>query len=118
MRATDPVCTIEPEVPATITLYVPGVVPGVLVDPPAKLAWLPHAMVPARTMSSASIPSRLDKRRLRAGIPKSRTQARATPPVAGPNKFNGRLKAIDAVVFTVNVAICAAVPLIVTAAGR
>jgi hypothetical protein len=48
---------------------------------------------------------------------KIRMQTRTAPPAEGPKSFDGLLSAVAAVVFTVSMTVCDAVPLMVTEAG-
>ena len=87
--------------------------PPVLPPPP------PHASTPpVRATRNASIPSIVRQLRRRAGIPKSRMQARATPPVVyqGTPLRLGRTRAalVAAVVVKVSVAVPAEVPVMLT----
>ena len=113
-----PVWTVVAEVPVTVIVYSPAVVPGVPLLPPLKLLLPPHALAPlVRSDRSTNIPSMLLQRRLRAGIPSIKMQARTAPPVEGQNRFNGLFSATAAVVLTVSVTVCAVMPLMVTEGG-
>jgi hypothetical protein len=95
-----------PDVPVTVILYVPAVVPEF---PP------PQAATPLNTnrRSSPNIASQLRRR----GTKTNTTNASAVPP-AGQKSFFLMFSALDAgVVVTVSVDVCAVVPLIVTEAG-
>ena len=79
----------------------------------------PHAiMPPVRATRNASIPSIVRKLRRRAGMPKSRTNARVAPPVAyqgTPGPFGyARAALLAAVVEMVRVAVFAIVSVILT----
>lgn len=86
--------------------------------PPLLLLPPPQLRTPlVRAVRSISNPSVVRKARRRAGKPNSRTHATTALPAEGQNSFNGLLRAVAAVVFTVSVTVCDAVPLIVTEAG-
>jgi hypothetical protein len=72
---------IVPEVPVTVTVYIPAMVPALLV--PLPLLPPPQLTMPqVRHVSKTSIPSIARQLRRRAGMPKSNKHARAAPPVA------------------------------------
>lgn len=83
MRVIVPVCgAAEPEVPVTVMVYVPVVVPLVAMAEQALL-WLlpPHAVTPAPSAKHRAIrPKKLRHRRRFAGMPKRSKQASAAPP--------------------------------------
>jgi len=84
------------------------VVPGLLLPPPT-LALLHASTPPVRAISSANIPSMVRHLLCRAGMPKSRMQARAAP----PSVYQGNPRCIElvsdallaAVVETVRIAV-------------
>lgn len=110
-----------PDVPVTVTVYAPGVVPGLPPPPlPPLLPPPPHAdRPPPMERSSRSMPARDCHLRRFDGMPNSRTSASAAPPADGQIDFFVLLRdvVVAAVVFTVSVVVCAAVPVIVTDAG-
>lgn len=118
MRETVPRCVMLPEVPVTVMVYVPGVVPG-FPPPPPPLLLPPQPGAPPTTQKSrTSIPSTLHHFRLRAGMLTAKMQARAVPPIHGSTNLPVRLRApLGPVVFTVRAIVCAVVPLMVTEAG-
>lgn len=122
VRETVPDCVIAPEVPVTVTVYVPSVVPELPPPPPPPpppLPPLPHAEItPVKETSSTSIPSIICRVRRRVGMPRSRMHARAAPPADGQKNFLAGLRAdVAAVVFTVRITVFAVEPLIVAEAG-
>jgi hypothetical protein len=119
-RETVPVCVRVPEVPVTVTVYVPGVVPPPPPPPPPPTLPPPPqpSELPMTEKSSASIPSLQDHLRHLAGMATSKMHARATPLTAGQKDLRlGLTAALGAVVFTLRVAVCGVEPLIVTEAG-
>ena len=87
--------------------------------PPPPLALLPPQLStpPVRAMRSRSNPGNVLHLRRRAGMPKSRMQARTVPPAEGQKSLNCLFRAVAAVVFTVSETVSAVVPLIVIDAG-
>jgi len=112
------VTLVMPEVPATVTVYVPGVVP--VFPPPPLLPPLPPppqpiALMETKMRRSPIITSQL---RRRFGTMKNTTNASAVPPAGGQKSFFIWFSALDAaVVVTVSVDVCEAVPLIATDIG-
>lgn len=105
---------IVPEVPVTVTVYVPGVVPEfpplwLLPPPPPQ----PRTPPETKIANSSIIASQL---RLLRGTASNRTRANAIPPAG---RHAGRPSAlVEAVVETVSVEVCAVVPLSATDAGE
>jgi hypothetical protein len=118
MRVTVPVAKVVPEVPVTVMVYVPGVVPGLADAPPLFPGLLPpdpHARIPpTRATRSADMANRFCHFRRRAGSPKRRTQARVALPAAYhevPGRWGLARNALDgAVVDIVRVAVPAVAP--------
>lgn len=109
------VALIAPEVPDTVIVYVPGVVP-VFPPPPPPPPPPPQPIVPAKMKrtSSPTIASQL--RRL--GNAKSKASASAVPPADGQSNFFIWFTALDAgVVVAVSVDVWAVVPLMLTEVG-
>ena len=107
------VSVVVPDVPATTTVYIPGVVPEF--PPPLLLPPQPIAPRETQKTSSPSIASQL--RRL--GIPKKKTPASAVPPADGQKSLFVRFSAlVAAMVVTVSIEVCVVVPLMVTEAGE
>src|SRR5580658_3126681 len=100
-----------PEVPVTVMMYEPGVVPGFAPPPPLP----PQPSAPPRTeKNSTSIPGVLHHLRRRTGTPTSKMHARAIPPTNGLKNVLLRFRAeVGAVVLTVSVVVCAVEPLMV-----
>ena len=118
VSVTVPVSVVAPEVPVTVTVYVPAVVPGLLVPPPPPPVLPPpppHASTPLASVTrSINIPSIVCHLRRRAGMPKSRMHARVVPPVTyhgTPGRFGWtRAALVAAVVVIVSVAVPAVLP--------
>jgi hypothetical protein len=116
MRVTAVVSVVDPEVPVTVTVYVPAVVPGLpeplplLLPPPPQLA-----RPPVKNASRQSMPSMARHLRRRTGMPNSSTQARVAPPAAdhgSPILFGCTSAAlVGAVVVMVRVAMPGLAPL-------
>jgi hypothetical protein len=68
----------EPEVPVTVMMYVPGVVPGLRVGLELPQAVNPPTSSPRKTI----IPTIVLQLRLRAGIANNNRQPKVTPPAA------------------------------------
>ncbi len=122
MRVTVPVAVVLPDVPVTVTTYVPAVVPGLPPPPtpPPPPPPPPHAMKPPmRITRKTSRPSRVRQRRRRPGmpIPSSKPKARVVPPAyqRTPGRAGGaRAALVAAVVETVKVAVTAELPVTLT----
>src|ERR1700679_2971578 len=79
---------MEPLVPVTVTTYAPVVVPVVPVGVPPLVLLDPQPMTtPARAPKSSTPRIELQLRR-RAGIPKKRSPARASPPPTAKSLFS------------------------------
>ena len=101
-------------VPVTVTVYVPAVVPGLLVPPPP-----PHADIPLAIVTrNISIPSIMRQPRRRVGVTKKHMKANAIPPAGLKNCLNsGTCAVLLAVVFTVRFAVAVVVPVMFTDEG-
>lgn len=115
---------VDPEVPVTVTVYVPAVVPEPV--PPLLPAPPQLERPPVKNASRISMPSMARQPRRRAGMPNSSTQARVppaayqgtgTPPALG---WSGWLSAalVAAAVLIVSVEVCAVAPEMVTEVGE
>ena len=100
MTVTVVICEMLPEVPVTVTMYVPAVVPGRVVPVLCEEPPQPTLATETASASSPSIASQL--RRL--GMRTSRSRARAVPPAEGQKSVAGclRLEVVVAVVDTVS----------------
>jgi len=118
MRVTVQVSVALPELPVTVTTYVPEVVPG-LPEPPPTVPPPPQAIKPpARPMSDIPIPSMIRQLRRRFGTPKRSRQPRARLPAKykePPGNF-GRVIAAEVAGWVVmaRVAVSALTPVILT----
>ena len=108
------VALIVPEVPVTVIVYVPAVVPGVPGFPPPPPP--PHPVAPAKATRTSRQSSAGQPRR-RFGTTKNSRNANAVPPADDQKSLFNWFCALAAVVLTVNVEVCAVVPLTVTEAG-
>jgi hypothetical protein len=112
---------ILPDVPVTVTVYVPGVVPEFPPPPPPPpppplLPPPPHPIAP-KAANSASTPSIASQLRRRRGIPISTMPASAVP-ADGHNSFlNSLLAVVAEELKIVNVELCAPAPVMVTELG-
>ena len=85
--------------------------------PPPVLTLPPPQPMPAIETSRQNRPSIASQLRRRLGILSKKASARVAPPADGQKSLNGWLRAVASVVETVNVAVCAVVPFIVTEDG-
>ena len=79
--------------------------------PPPPPLPQPIPAMPTNMANRTSIASQL---RRRFGTLNRNASAKTAPPVDGQNRFKGLFKATGAVVLTVNVVVCAVVPLMIT----
>jgi len=85
---------------------------------PPPLLLPPQPIAPRETKKTSS-PSIAGQLRRRLGIPKKKTSASAVPPADGQKSLFVRFSAfVGAVVVTVSIEVCVAVPLMVTEAGE
>ena len=117
VRVTVVVFELAPDVPVTVTVYVPGVVPGLAVVPPPLLPPPPQPMATPDTNSTRS-PTMASQLRRRLGTPKKNSNASTAPPVDGQKSLRGVLKAVAAVVPTDSVEVTAVAPEMVTDSGE
>ena len=108
------VSTVVPDLPVTVMVYAPAVVPGMVVWPPPPPD-PPHAIRPPAAVSkSSSIISIARHLRRRDGMPNRRMHANAAPPVVyhGTPRSFGEVRAlvVGAVVLIVKVAVAVDVP--------
>lgn len=103
VAATEP---DEPlDVPVTVTVYVPAVVPGIDVPPPPLPALLPPPQPVAPMIArKTNAPNRASQLRRRLGLTKNATKAIAVPSADGHSSCCMWFSAlVAAVVLTVNV---------------
>lgn len=99
------VAVVEPEVPVTVMVYCPAVVPGV--PPPPVFPPLPPQPIAPNEAKSTNSPIMASQLRRLLGTPKKNNSASAVPPADGQNIFFIWFSAVvGAVVFTVNVEFC------------